>query len=143
MPSLNKEDIVELLQWLDSQAELSQEYDASNNREMAFLALWTALEFSVKRVAMRHKGALKHSISLPQKIEFNNCLKHFSLGGCGLWDFMDSKKKYRIRRNELAHSATPFGTEKTYREYVNEAHRVIAVFRTRLGKQLSALKSDK
>lgn len=143
MPSLCKEDLVELMQWIDSQVELSQEYDASSNREMAFLALWVALEFSVKRVAMRYTGASKHSFSLPYKSIFNDSLVHFSLENCGLWDFMDSGKKYRARRNDIAHTAIPFRKESTYREYVDEAHKVIATLRARLEQQLSALKPQK
>ena len=142
MPSLSTNAFVELLQNIDTQIKQSQEYDLANNREMAYMALWVALEFSIKRVYCLHKELSKAPISLPREKEFLACLNYFHLEGCLLWDFMASKKKDRIRRNEIAHSATPFGSEKTYREYVNEAHRVIGVFRTCLERQFSALESN-
>ena len=136
MPQLSKKDINELLQHIDSQVKLSQGYDSSSNREMAYLALWAALEFSVKRIHSRFKGLAEHPMSLPREKDFKGCLSNFSLGKCGLWDLMDSKKKYRRRRNEIAHAAAPFGKEDTYREYLNTVQGVIAIFRGCLERQL-------
>lgn len=155
-----------IVERIDSQTSLSNEFESNQQREMAFLAAWAALESTVKTVCSEYRRSKlllimddwkayladlqnikrptipeKSSFSLelnflPEKREFIGALEYFGLPSDTIWALMDSEGKYRERRNKIAHSAAPFSKESTYREYLDETRKVIASLRERLETQL-------
>lgn len=134
----------------DKQLALVQTHEASESYGMAYLALWATLEFFAKRLGpLAQRQELKKALTdwldylntpgvdIPTKIgvskfeipknetekipSVTSLQTLFPLAaGSSFYHAIDTKKKYRTRRNEIAHKGESVSL-KTYSEFRNVA----------------------
>jgi hypothetical protein len=158
---MNPNDTKALRQALD---ELLQERDAAaiafeakESFEMAYVARWSVVETSVKRILYAEAVAsLRPQLEEWQKFlddpsrKAPNPIRHFPIDSSkaklptaedlkkrysaapNLLELLDSTKKYRKRRNSIAHSAEAFGQRATYEEYKTKVAAATAELREAL-----------
>jgi hypothetical protein len=136
-------------------------FETKESFEMAYVARWSVVETSVKRIVYAEACT-----TLGQQLEewrkfldepsrkTPNPIRHFPIDSSkaklpsseelkkryssapNLLELLDSTKKYRKRRNSIAHSAEAFGQRATYEEYKAKVTAATAELR----KALSGVK---
>lgn len=131
-----------LEQLLQQREAVAIAFEAKDSFEMAYMARWSVVETFVKRIIyaeaceslsakleewrkflddprektpnpIRHFPVEPSKSKLPSSEELK---KRFSPSS-NLVELMDSNKKFRKKRNSIAHSAEAFGQRATYEEY--------------------------
>ena len=125
--------------------ELAAGYEARGSFEMAYISIWLVLEKGLRIYADEGTKSRLHdkirnwdkylegkTNKKPDPIKSFNTeytsrsIPHISIieSVLGKMNYvrmvMDSNKKWRRRRNSIAHNAEHFGTEKTYKEYKHD-----------------------
>ena len=157
--TLKREIVEELLEGREKQLLLVDEYENRKQFETAYLALWAILEKFTKTVAREYRremlrkslvkwndyldGRLEQkphkpnftldSHTLPKEGEFHKCLESFGFDSECVWNVMDSQGRFRKRRNEIAHTASRFGSEKKYAEMRQEILNLISTIFKQVG----------
>jgi hypothetical protein len=113
----------------NAQIRRAARFEQQGSQEMAFLALWSVLEFGLKR----HFG-VDDARPLPH---MGKIREEFS-GDHILLEVLEPQNKWRKRRNKIAHDADEFGREATYAEYksnvldaIDELHVSLATFHSK------------
>jgi hypothetical protein len=143
---MNLNDTKALLQALDAlhkeRDAAAVVFEAKDSFEMAYMARWSVVEMSVKRIvhaqacnSLRlrleewrkfldepNREAPNPILSFPielskAKLPSSKDLKKQYRAAPNLLDLLDSTQKYRKKRNSIAHSAEAFGQKATYDEY--------------------------
>lgn len=133
-----------------NQQDLAKGYLIEENREMAYLAIWSILEKFAKTVAKEYRrqelikslkewsayladekskpkkpNTVLDSYQLPEEKLFIRCLNYYGYEGEKLWSIMHSKGKYRDWRNDLAHKAVKFKNINNFKTLYNDLEQSI------------------
>ena len=136
-------------------------FEEMNSLEMAYLARWSVVESILKRVVhatacdslrqqmdewrafldeptrkppklIRNVPTDPSKSSLPTSTDLNS---HFA-SAPNLLELLDPDKKYRKKRNAIAHSAEAIGQKKTYEEYKAKVEGAIIELRTAIASAM-------
>ena len=145
----------ELIDLRKKQEGLASDYEEKDAYEMAYLSRWYVLEKILKIVDTKRrkeqlyelvcewKKYLDNHISIkPKEIKAFNLTEANNIPDIGkmeeylntelpvLKEIMNSKAKWRRRRNGIAHDATPFGKKETYENYRDKILKGISEIET-------------
>jgi len=134
--------LLKLDQLLQERNSAAIEFEAKESFEMAYLARWSVVETTVKRILYAEAVAslrpkleewrkfldepsgkspvpIRHFPVEPSRAKLPTAedLKKRYSAAPNLLELLDSKKRFRKRRNSIAHSADAFGQRTTYEEY--------------------------
>ncbi|MER0170663.1 MAG: hypothetical protein DU489_08680 [Nitrosomonas sp.] len=139
---MNKEILEELIELEEINIKLSTEYEEKQSYEMAFIAIWSILERIMKSIAsVEIRKRLRLNIddwvkylNDPEKVEkpdeirnfateyTSHAIPHISLIEAAIGDvpelkeLMNTKGKYRKKRNDIAHRADKM-SKAVYSDY--------------------------
>lgn len=160
--AMSIDNITSLLQALDKldqeREEVARAFESKQSFEMAYVARWSVVETLIKRIVYA-EGCRSLRIQLQAWLEFidgqtrkpPNAIRQFPIepskaklptsaelklrygNAKNLLELLDSTKKYRRRRNSIAHSAEPFAQRETYDEYKMKVVAAIGEMREVLG----------
>ena len=134
---------------------LAKDFETKQSFEMAYIALWSMIECNIKcfehavnqgltnfdiwiscleELAQAQMNSDSDDSDLHEPLRKNLprqefFLKFFGADAPALIELMDTKKKYRRKRNKIAHSAEPFGRRETYENYKAKTDQAINEFR--------------
>lgn len=154
MNTLKPEVVKTLIDFRAVQELLAEVYENNKQHETAYLARWAILEKFVKTIAYEYRREMLRkslaewtdyldgkwdkrpdttpkcaldAVTLPREKEFFSCLSYFGFNAKEIWALMDSKGRFRIRRNDIAHKAIRFGSKKKYEEMKTHMIKLITV----------------
>ena len=138
----------QLVELRRKQEELASDYEENASYEMAYLSRWNVLEKILQSMdaECRKKQLYRQVCEWKKYLENQNAKKPGKISSFDLTiqdktpdigkigkmeehldcelriikEIMNSKGKWRQKRNSLAHGATPFGRKEKYEEYCNK-----------------------
>lgn len=145
--------------------EQAKKYEALENWSFAYLTRWTVLERGLKKLYNLHNREKIRFLALEwvEYIDENNTTKPKnitdfsvktqsiprikfiteSIGKCSNIEVvLDSGKKFRIKRNDIAHKAVEFSSKKTYDGYRTAIDAAIKQLITKLSYKINMRKKQ-